>query len=48
MQKVSFTCENCDVTGTVRLPSDYDESHRVEMCPCCGSHLDIEDDDSDD
>ena len=44
MQKVSFECEVCDARGTIRLPDDCD-GLRIEVCPCCGSPLDLEEDD---
>ena len=46
MQKVQFNCEQCDAKGTIRLPDCCDD-FRVELCPCCGSALDIEDDQED-
>ena len=42
MQKIDFECDQCEVSGTIRLPDQFD-SYRVESCPCCGSALDTED-----
>jgi hypothetical protein len=46
MQKVRFSCEECEVTGTVRLPDDCDD-YRIEFCPCCGSPMSLDSDDDD-
>jgi hypothetical protein len=47
MQKIQFTCSNCECHGTIRLPDDCDD-FRVECCPCCGDLLPVDelDDDS--
>jgi Zn finger protein HypA/HybF involved in hydrogenase expression len=42
MQKVIFKCEQCEVEGSIRLPSKYDD-YNVEVCPCCGSNLELDD-----
>lgn len=47
MQKISFECDSCSAKGSVRLADDYDE-YRVEVCPCCGSPLELEDEYEDD
>jgi len=46
MQKVSFECEVCSVKGTIRLPDQCDD-YKIEVCPCCGSPLDLEDEEDD-
>lgn len=44
MQKVQFICEECEATGTVKLPDDCDD-YQIEFCPCCGCPIENLDDD---
>lgn len=43
MQKLQFVCDECEATGTIRLPDDCDD-YKIECCPCCGSPLPSNDD----
>ncbi len=38
--KLVFTCNSCGAEGTIKL----DDDHEIEVCPCCGNCLDVEDD----
>ena len=42
MQRVQFNCDECEVTGTIRLPDECDD-YQVEFCPACGSPLALDD-----
>lgn len=46
MQKITFKCDDCEVEGTIRLGNSFDE-YVVQCCPCCGTPLLLEDDDTD-
>lgn len=41
-QKTQFNCNACGAEGTIRMP---DDDYDVEVCPCCGNTLDIDNDD---
>ena len=44
MNKTNFGCNVCGAKGTIKL----DEDHEAEVCPACGSCLDIEHDEDED
>ena len=43
MQKIQFKCDGCEAEGTIRLPDSCDD-YRVELCPCCGDPLPVDND----
>jgi DNA replicative helicase MCM subunit Mcm2 (Cdc46/Mcm family) len=44
MQKITFTCDNCETKGTIRLSDDFDDVE-VQFCPACGDPLPTDGDD---
>lgn len=45
---IHIDCKECGGKFIVKIPTDYQDDHRVEVCPGCGSPVETDDDLDDD